>query len=86
MPDVSEKVYQLSLQLHSERILDKRAAVQPEVDKIHAAQEEYFKFQDVVTKQKKFEKDKARLEKDATYALATAKNCQDKAGTGGPDF
>ena len=70
----------------SERILDKRAAVQPEVDRIHAAQEEYFKFQDILTKQKKFEKDKARLEKDATYALATAKNCLDKSGSGGAEF
>jgi tetratricopeptide (TPR) repeat protein len=86
LPDVSEKVYQLSLQLPSERILDKRAAVQPEVDKIQAAQEEYFKFQDILTKQKKFVNDKARLEKDATYALATAKNCLDKSGTSGPSF
>ena len=86
LPEVSEKVYQLSLQLPSERILDKRAAVQPDVDRIHAAQEEYFKFQDILTKQKKFEKDKARLEKDATYALATAKNCLDKSGSGGAEF
>jgi tetratricopeptide (TPR) repeat protein len=86
LPEVSERVYQLSLQLPSERVLDHRAAVQPDIDRIHAAQEEYFKFQDVLTKQKKFEKDKARLEKDATYALATAKNCLDKSGAGGAEF
>lgn len=86
LPEVSDKVYQLSLQLPSERVLDKRAAVLPEVNRIHAAQEDYFKFQDVMSKQKKFENDKARLENDATYALATAKKCLESTPQGGPGF
>ncbi|HOX51995.1 MAG TPA: tetratricopeptide repeat protein [Fibrobacteria bacterium] len=85
LPEVSEKVYQLTLQLPSERVLDKRAAVQPNINRILAAQEEYFKFQDIMNKQKKFEKDKARLEKDATYALATAQKCLETQPTG-PSF
>lgn len=84
--EVMEKVYQLSLQLPSERVLDKRAAVKPNIDRIATAKEDFFKFQDIVNKQKKFEKDKARLEKDATYALATAKKCLESAGTGGTEF
>lgn len=84
--EVQEKVYQLSLQLPSERVLDKRAVVQPNIDRIATAKEDFFKFQDIMNKQKKFEKDKARLDKDATYALATAKNCLEKAGTGGTEF
>lgn len=84
--EVQEKVYQLSLQLPSERVLDKRAAVKPNIDRIELAKEDFFKFQDIMNKQKKFEKDKARLDKDATYALATAKNCLEKSGTGGTEF
>ncbi|MEK7392101.1 MAG: tetratricopeptide repeat protein [Fibrobacterota bacterium] len=84
--EVQEKVYQLSLQLPSERVLDKRTAVAPNIARIANAKEDFFKFQDIMNKQKKFEKDKARLDKDATYALATAKNCLEKAGSGTTDF
>lgn len=58
----------------------------PNIERIANAKEDFFKFQDIMNKQKKFEKDKARLDKDATYALATAKNCLEKAGSGTTDF
>lgn len=85
---LQDRVYQLSLQVPSERVVRKRDEVKPGVDKVREVQEEYFKFQDVVAKQKKFEKDKARLQKDSEYALATAKRCLDAGGgTGTPtDF
>jgi hypothetical protein len=85
---LQDRVYQLSLQVPSERVVRKRDEVKPGVDKVRDVQEEYFKFQDVVAKQKKFEKDKARLQKDSEYALATAKRCLDAGGgTGTPtDF
>ncbi|MCB9496966.1 MAG: tetratricopeptide repeat protein [Fibrobacteria bacterium] len=84
---IQDRVYQLSLQLPSDRVLGKRDEVKPSVDKVREAMDEYFKFQDVVAKQKKFEKDKVRLENDSKYALATAQRCLDNIGvpTGGGD-
>ena len=81
--NLQDRVYQLSLQLPSDRVNGKRAEVKPSVDKVREVMDDYFKFQDVVNKQKKFEKDKARLQKDSEYALATAKRCLD-AGGGSP--
>lgn len=66
-----EKVYQLSLQLPYERVLKKRADVNPELKASLDAIEENFKFQDQLAKQRKFDKDKERLQKDAEYAKAT---------------
>jgi len=58
----------------------KRSEVKPNVEKVREVMDDYFKFQDIVAKQKKFEKDKARLQKDSEYALATAKRCLDAGG------
>lgn len=70
-PATEEKVYQLSLQLPYERVLKKRADAQPELKASLDAIEDNFKFLDQLAKQRKFDKDKERLEKDADYAKAT---------------
>ena len=70
-PETEEKVYQLSLQLPYDRVLQKRADAKPALDASLSAIDENFKFQDQLSKQKKFEKDKERLQKDAEYAKAT---------------
>lgn len=70
-PSTEEKVYQLSLQLPYERVLKKRADAQPELKASLDAIEDNFKFLDQLAKQRKFDKDKERLQKDAEYAKAT---------------
>jgi len=70
-PETEERVYQLSLQLPYERVLNKRAEAKPGLDASLTAIEDNFKFQDQLAKQKKFDKDKERLLKDAEYAKAT---------------
>lgn len=69
--ETEEQVYQLSLQLPYERVLKKRADAKPGLDASLNAIEDNFKFQDQLGKQKKFQKDKERLQKDAEYAKAT---------------
>jgi hypothetical protein len=88
-PATEEKVYQLSLQLPYERVLKKRADAQPELKASLDAIEDNFKFQDQLAKQRKFDKDKERLQKDAEYAKATVqRSILDGSGTptGGDGF
>lgn len=86
LPAISETVYQLGLQLPTSQVLEARRRIQPEVDSILAARDRHLSFEEVVRKQSKFGKDKERLEQDATYGLATAKNCLERAPSSNGEF
>lgn len=76
---LSETIQQLGMQLPTPQVLEMRRRIQPEADSILSALDRHARFEEVVRKQSKFRKDKDRLEQDATYGLATSKNCQERA-------